>query len=156
MAAVHFWIMYNQIRREKTPFSSFLVTLPEELLAEGRKNTSVYYVKKNITFQKLKLYGNVSLSLPIEGQTSRSFSRCSKKQQQEQKYCLNNAIYFCAKIVWTLSHCTINCTYILKCTIKQNHNLLNCIIFIRLLVQISAKKRMEQWFISLSNYPPIF
>lgn len=82
MAAVNSWIMYNQIRQKKTPFLSFLVTLSEELLAEGSKNTSVHYVKKGVTSKKRKLYGEVSLHLPIEGQTRRRCSRCSQNKQQ--------------------------------------------------------------------------
>lgn len=86
MCAVNAWIVYNDLRREttKTPFLTFLVSLAEEIIAEGIQNTALPPPKRGPPSKKRKIYGAVPLHLPVEGQTRRRCSRCSEEKRQKR------------------------------------------------------------------------
>ena len=60
-------------RREnkKMPFLTFLVTLAEELIAEGIQNTPLPPLRRGPQSKKIKLYRTIPLHLPAEGPTRR-------------------------------------------------------------------------------------
>ena len=84
MCAANAWIIYNDLRREnkKVPFLTFLVTLAEELIAEGIQNTSLPPPRRGPQSKKMKLYGTIPLHLPVEGPTRRRCTRCSQEKRQ--------------------------------------------------------------------------
>ena len=84
MCAVNSWIIYNDMRskEDKIPFLSFLVTLAEELIAEGMRSTSLPTPKRGPPSKKRRLFGPTPLHLPVEGQTRRRCFRCSQEKQQ--------------------------------------------------------------------------
>jgi hypothetical protein len=81
MAAVNAWILSKEINNKKFPFLDFLVSLAEEMISEGRKIVTVQKSSKKIS-KRRKSFGNVSMHLPVEGDTRRRCKRCAERKTQ--------------------------------------------------------------------------
>ena len=86
MSAVNAWVIYKEISgNKKIPFLEFLVPLAEEIIYEGKKNTAlVRGPPTGRISKKRRSQGNVSMHLPVEGETRRRCARCAENKIQKR------------------------------------------------------------------------